>query len=124
MVRMRLMRMGKKKQPIYRVVIADSRSPRDGRFIEIIGQYEPLREPSAIAIDEEKALAWLAKGAQPSEQVTALLKRTGIWTKFVADKPRRVTRGTRKPGTKAASKPGAAAPAEAAAAPAEEPASS
>ena len=89
MVRMRLMRVGKRKQPVYRVVIADSRSPRDGRFIEIIGQYKPLLDPSEITIDEEKALDWLRKGAQPSESVTALLKRTGIWTKHVDSKPRK-----------------------------------
>lgn len=86
MVKIRLMRMGKKKQPAYRVVVADSRSPRDGRFIEIIGQYNPRTEPSEIEIDEEKALTWLAKGAQASEQVTAILKRAGIWQKHVEEK--------------------------------------
>ncbi len=86
MVKIRLMRMGKKKQPAYRVVVADSRSPRDGRFIEIIGQYNPLPDPSEIDIDEEKALTWLAKGAQASEQVTAILKRAGIWQKHVEEK--------------------------------------
>jgi small subunit ribosomal protein S16 len=86
MVRMRLRRVGKRKQPIYRVVVADSRSPRDGRFIEVIGQYKPLNNPSEIALDEEKALDWLRKGAQPSGSVTALLKRTGVWSTFVADK--------------------------------------
>ncbi len=86
MVKIRLMRVGKRKQPIYRVVIADARSPRDGRFIEIIGQYNPRTEPSEISIEEEKALAWLRKGAQPTGQVTALLKRTGIWTKHVEEK--------------------------------------
>jgi small subunit ribosomal protein S16 len=75
------MRMGKRKQPAYRVVIADQRGARDGRFVEVIGHYNPLTNPSQISIDENKALAWLAKGAQPSESVTALLKRTGIWQK-------------------------------------------
>lgn len=75
------MRMGKRKQPSYRVVVADQRSPRDGRFVEAIGHYNPLTNPSQITIDEEKALGWLAKGAQPSSSVTALLKRTGIWQK-------------------------------------------
>lgn len=103
------MRVGKKKQPIYRVVIADSRSPRDGRFIEIIGRYEPLREPSAIRFDEEKALAWLAKGAQPSEQVTALLKRAGLWSKHVEGKPRRGPGPKRKKGAAAAAPAAAAA---------------
>jgi small subunit ribosomal protein S16 len=73
-VKLRLMRMGKKKQPTYRVVAAESRSPRDGRFIEIIGHYDPRREPSVIRIDNEKANAWLAKGAQPTETVAKLLK--------------------------------------------------
>lgn len=86
MVRIRLRRVGKRKQPVYRVVVADSRSPRDGRFIEIIGQYKPLSNPSEIVFDADKALEWLRKGAKPSESVTALLKRTGIWSTFVADK--------------------------------------
>ena len=91
MVKIRLMRVGKKKQPIYRVVVADSRSPRDGRFIEVLGQYKPLSDPSEINIDEDKALQWLAKGAQPTGQVTALLKRSGIWTKHVATKRAKAT---------------------------------
>ncbi len=86
MVRIRLRRVGKRKQPVYRVVVADSRSPRDGRFIEVIGQYKPLTNPSEIVLDTDKALEWLRKGAQPSGSVTALLKRTGIWSTFVADK--------------------------------------
>ena len=86
MVRIRLRRVGKRKQPVYRVVVADSRSPRDGRFIEVIGQYKPLEDPSEIVLDTDKALEWLRKGAQPSGSVTALLKRTGIWSTFVADK--------------------------------------
>jgi small subunit ribosomal protein S16 len=86
MVRIRLRRVGKRKQPIYRVVVADSRSPRDGRFIEVIGQYKPLQNPSEIVFEQEKALEWLRKGAQPSASVTALLKRAGIWSEFVKDK--------------------------------------
>jgi len=86
MVRIRLRRVGKRKQPVYRVVVADARSPRDGRFIEVIGQYQPLLNPSGIVFEEDKALEWLRKGAQPSASVIALLKRTGIWSKFVADK--------------------------------------
>ncbi len=79
-------RVGKRKQPHYRVVIADQRSPRDGRFIEAIGQYNPMTNPSEITVDGEKALEWLRKGAKPSDSVIALLKRTGIWSTFVADK--------------------------------------
>jgi small subunit ribosomal protein S16 len=78
-VKLRLMRMGKKKQPTYRVVAADSRSPRDGRFIEIVGHYDPRREPSAIVIDNDKAVAWLRKGAQPTETVAKLLKISGAY---------------------------------------------
>ena len=84
MVKIRLMRRGATKRPTYRVVVADSRSPRDGRFIEKIGRYEPLEDPSLIEIDEERALYWLSRGAQPTEQVTALLRVRGIWEKFQA----------------------------------------
>jgi small subunit ribosomal protein S16 len=76
------MRVGKKKQPTYRVVVADSRSPRDGRFIEILGQYAPRAEPSVVKIDSEKALAWIEKGAQPTEQVGKLLEITGVWEQY------------------------------------------
>lgn len=78
MVRIRLMRMGRKGQPSYRVVVADSRSPRDGRFIENIGWYNPLTDPSTIEIDKDRANYWLSKGAQPSESVGSLLRRAGI----------------------------------------------
>ncbi|MGI8684059.1 MAG: 30S ribosomal protein S16 [Acidimicrobiales bacterium] len=81
-VKLRLMRMGKKKQPTYRVVAADSRSPRNGRFIEILGTYEPRAEPSVIKIDADKAVAWLRKGAQPTERVEKLLKLSGAWEQF------------------------------------------
>ena len=77
-VRIRLTRVGSKKNPIYRVVIADSRSPRDGKFIEIVGRYNPQSEPSLIELDEEKVRGWLAKGAQPSGTVARLLKAKGI----------------------------------------------
>jgi small subunit ribosomal protein S16 len=77
-VRIRLMRMGKKKAPQYRVVVADSRSPRDGRFIENIGIYHPREEPSRVEIDTEKTTAWLAKGAQPTEAVAKLLAIAGV----------------------------------------------
>ncbi len=81
-VRLRLKRMGKKKQPTYRVVAADSRSPRDGRIIETLGHYDPRAEPSVIKIDEERAVHWLNHGAQPSERVEKLLKITGAWEAF------------------------------------------
>src|SRR3954469_3921260 len=76
------MRMGKTKQPTYRVVAADSRSPRNGRFIEIVGTYEPLQEPSRIVIDNDKAVAWLRKGAQPTDRVESLLKISGAGDEF------------------------------------------
>ncbi len=81
-VRLRLMRMGKKKQPTYRVVAADARSPRDGRFIEIVGTYNPRSEPSEIKIDNAKAVHWLREGAQPSERVKKLLSVSGAWEAF------------------------------------------
>jgi small subunit ribosomal protein S16 len=77
-VRIRLTRVGSKKNPIYRVVVADSRSPRDGRFIEIIGRYNPQTDPSTIELDEAKVKDWIAKGAQPSEPVTRLMRAAGI----------------------------------------------
>jgi small subunit ribosomal protein S16 len=77
-VRMRLTRVGSKKNPIYRVVVADSRSPRDGKFIEIVGRYNPQHEPSLIELDEDKVRDWLAKGAQPSDSVARLLKAKNL----------------------------------------------
>ena len=77
-VKIRLRRMGQKKAPFYRVVVADSRYPRDGRFIEEIGYYNPLTEPAEIKIDAEKAKKWIANGAQPTETVKSLLKKSGI----------------------------------------------
>ncbi len=81
-VKLRLMRMGKKKQPTYRLVAADSRSPRNGRFIEIVGIYQPRQDPSVIEIDNVKAVKWLKEGAQPTETVERLLKISGAWAEF------------------------------------------
>ncbi len=78
MVKLRLKRMGQKKAPFYRIVAADQRSPRDGRFIEEVGYYDPTKDPSVIKFDEEKAKKWLANGAQPTETVAKLLKIAGI----------------------------------------------
>src|SRR5881227_3339675 len=86
--RIRLRRMGSNKRPFYRVVGGDQRSPRDGRFIEIIGKYHPLEDPSIIEIDEDRALAWLRQGAQPSESVANLLRKVGIWEKFKTETPK------------------------------------
>ena len=81
-VKLHLMRMGKKKQPTYRVVAADSRKARNGRIIEAVGFYDPRRDPSVIEIDNDKAVGWLRNGAQPTERVEKLLKITGAWDEF------------------------------------------
>ncbi|MEN9643353.1 MAG: ribosomal protein [Actinomycetota bacterium] len=83
-VKLRLTRVGKKKQPQYRIVAADSRSPRDGRFIQIVGTYNPRTEPSALTVDNEKAVKWLLDGAQPTERVKKLLEISGAWAEFGA----------------------------------------
>ena len=84
-VKLRLQRFGSKKRPYYRVVATDSRNPRDGRFIEIIGIYQPI-ENDTLRIDEEKALAWLSKGAQPTDTVKSLFRKVGINEKFMKQK--------------------------------------
>ena len=83
-VKLRLTRVGKTKQPQYRVIAADSRRARDGRFIEILGQYNPRTEPSTITIDNDKAVKWLMEGAQPTERVRKLLEISGAWAQFTA----------------------------------------
>ncbi len=77
-VKIRLRRMGAKKAPFYRIVVADSRYPRDGRFIEEIGTYDPMKNPSAVAIDADKAKAWISNGAQPTDTVKAIFKKEGL----------------------------------------------
>jgi small subunit ribosomal protein S16 len=128
-VKIRLMRVGKKKQPTYRVVVADERSPRDGRFIEIIGQYAPRSEPSAVQVDAEKAVSWLQKGAQPTESAAKVLQIAGVWDAYKAsagrDAAAKPAAKTPKPkAVKETPAPAAAAEtepaAEAEAAPAEE----
>ena len=81
-VKLRLKRMGAKSRPFYRIVAADSRSPRDGRFIETVGTYNPILDENNITIDEEKALKWLKNGAEPTDTVKNILKDNGIWSKF------------------------------------------
>jgi small subunit ribosomal protein S16 len=89
-VKLRLRREGAKKAPHYRIVAADSRAPRDGRFLEILGEYHPMDQPSTIKIDGERALYWLRNGAQPTDQVKKLLRIEGIWEEFKpGDKPKR-----------------------------------
>ena len=87
MVKIRLMRVGKKKQPSYRVVVSNARSPRDGRIIEALGHYNPRTEPSTIQIDNERALFWLQRGAQPSDPVRKLLRLSGAWAEFTGEAP-------------------------------------
>jgi small subunit ribosomal protein S16 len=84
--KIRLRRMGAKKRPFYRIVVADARSPRDGRFIEEIGYYDPTTTPATIKIDEEKALKWLADGAKPSDTVKSILQKQGVIAKFAASR--------------------------------------
>lgn len=78
MVKIRLRRMGAKKNPFYRIVVADSRAPRDGRFVEEIGTYDPLAEPAAVTVDAERAQYWVKNGAQPTDTVKSLLKKAGV----------------------------------------------
>jgi small subunit ribosomal protein S16 len=85
-VKIRLKRIGTHKKPYYRVVVADSRSPRDGRFIEMIGTYDPLKKEGGTSLDQEKALGWLRKGAVPTDTVKSLLSKAGILKQFVAAK--------------------------------------
>lgn len=85
-VKIRLTRQGAKKRPFYRVVVADSRSPRDGRFIEILGQYDSTKEPAVFNVDEEKAIEWMNKGAQPTDTVRSLFSKKGIMKKWAEAK--------------------------------------
>ena len=114
-VRIRLQRHGKKRRPFYRLVAADSRSQRDGRFIERIGYYDPMTNPANIVIDAEKALKWLRTGAQASDTAKALMSKAGIWEQFISEK-----QGQPIPTPEAESTP---APEETSDAAAEEPAS-
>ena len=85
-VKLRLKRMGAKSKPFYRIVAADSRSPRDGRFIEVVGTYNPILKDGQVKVDEEKALKWLKNGAEPTDTVKNILSTTGTWAKFKANK--------------------------------------
>ena len=129
MVRIRLRRTGRKKTPTFRIVVADSQSPRDGRFIEIIGQYQPRQDPSVVNIDSDRALHWLGHGAQPTEEVAKLLEITGVWDAYkqangkdAAAKPKAKSPKAKKakPEPEAPPAPAAAAEAPVEAAPAEE----
>lgn len=88
-VKLRLKRMGSKQKPFYRIVAADARSPRDGRFIETVGTYNPLKNPTEIKVDEEKALTWLNNGAQPTDTVRSILTQSGIMKKYADSKTKK-----------------------------------
>ena len=88
-VKLRLKRMGSKQKPFYRIVAADARSPRDGRFIETVGTYNPLKNPTEIKVDEEKALTWLNNGAQPTDTVRSILTEFGIMKKYADSKTKK-----------------------------------
>ncbi len=85
-VRIRLQRHGRKKRPFYRLVAADARAQRDGRFLERLGHYDPLTDPAEVVIDEDRVLKWLKRGAQPSDTAKNLLSRAGIWERFTAER--------------------------------------
>lgn len=123
MLKIRLARVGKKKQPTYRVVVADARAKRDGKYVEIIGQYNPRTEPNTFVIDEDKARDWIAKGAQPTDRMHKLLATVGIMEApvFPPPKPKAEPQAAR-PAAAATAAPAAAAPAEEPAAEAESPA--
>lgn len=123
-VKIRLARVGRKKVPMYRVVVADERSPRDGRFIEILGQYQPLEDPSMVNFKEDRALEWLSKGAQPTETVEKLLKVTGIWEKHTTTLAPKKVKNIRVSKSSAKKAPAKKAPAKASAKPVEKKASS
>ena len=108
-VKLRLMRMGKTKQPTYRIVAADSRSPRDGRFIESIGTYAPRDDPSSIKVDRARAIEWLVKGAQPTETVRKILQIDGAWGEYSSAQPVKATKVRTRPER---AKPVKAAPAK------------
>ena len=114
-VRIRLQRHGKKKRPFYRLVAADSRSQRDGRFIERIGYYDPMTDPANIVIDAEKALKWLRTGAQPSDTAKNLMSKVGVWEQFINEKqghplptPETESTATSEEATDAAEEPASA----------------
>jgi small subunit ribosomal protein S16 len=122
-VRIRLRRIGKKKQPQYRLVVAEALGPRDGRFIETIGNYNPRRDPPAITVDEERALAWLRQGAQPTDTVRQVLVKAGVWSKFTGEEappPRAPAPAPAPPAEEAAPPVEAEAPAAEAEAPPEQ----
>jgi small subunit ribosomal protein S16 len=110
-VRIRLRRTGKRRQPQYRLVVAEGSSPRGGRFLEVIGHYNPRVEPPSVSVNEERALWWLRQGAQPSETAKGMLVRTGVWDKFgqASRSSRQRGQATKEEGGLSADQAGAAA---------------
>jgi small subunit ribosomal protein S16 len=113
MVKIRLRRVGAKNKPMYRIVVADSRSPRDGAFIEIIGHYNPLTDPETLDVDKEKAVKWLGCGAQPTDTVARLLLKSEVPVKFVPPKKQRAAKSKSKKSASASASTPAPAPAPA-----------
>ena len=107
-VRIRLARHGKKKAPFYRLIVADSRSPRDGRFIEMLGTYNPMTDPAEVKVDEDRAMHWLKQGAIPSDTARALLRKVGVWDRFNEGRPGKDKYAAMKGQTKPAAAPAAA----------------
>ena len=91
-VKLRLRRMGSKQRPFYRIVVADSRSPRDGRFIEVVGTYNPIDKKNEVTLDEEKVMTWLTKGAQPTDTVKSILAKSGVIAKLKASKVKKTVK--------------------------------
>ena len=120
-VRIRLKRMGAKKRPFYRIVVANSTSPRDGRFIEQVGYYDPMTDPSTVKIDAEKALLWLGRGAQPSDTTADLFRKAGIIDQFTAAKAEAASKNAEAAAIRAAAAPPKAPPRKRTAAPAKKP---
>ena len=104
-VKLRLKRMGAKRRPFYRIVAADSRSPRDGRFIEVVGTYNPILKNNQISLDEEKVLKWLNSGAQPTDTVKTILTKEKVLEKYTASKVKKVLKKENKPSTVETKKP-------------------
>ena len=96
MVKIRLQRQGKKKAPFYHIVVADSKSPRDGKIIEQIGTYDPMTKPSTIVLNQEKLEQWIKNGAQPTDTVKNILSKTGVWAKYKAPKATETKKSTKK----------------------------
>jgi len=95
-VKLRLKRMGAKQKPFYRIIVADSRSPRDGRFIETVGTYDPVKKDNNISVNEERVNYWLTNGAQPTDTVKSILSKSGIWANYKNSKVKKAEKTTKK----------------------------